>query len=602
MIELAPYLSLLVLGAAVGLMALEVLRPDLVALLVLLTLAVTGLVTPQEALAGFSHPAVVALAGFFVLSAALARTGAAEWVGQKLLVVAGTQERRVVATVAGTGGFLSLFMNTIGAAAILIPAVVVVARKAGINFSKLFIPLSFGVLLGGMATLLSTGNLLASEILRSRGFPPFSLLDFIPVGGPAAAAGIVFLVLFAPRLLPERASEERLPPSLRLRRELTSLYRLSERVFEVRILPDSPLAGQTIAAGKLGESLGCIVLAIVRNGHTVLAPSKSTLLAAGDLLLVVGRRDELEKLAAPQKLEIEVEVAVSDHYLESEDIGMVEATLSPRSSLAGKTLREINFRERYGLNVLAFWRGGEPRRTHLADIPLQLGDALLLQGPWEKIRLLQRDPDFLVLEETAAPPRREKAPWVVAITMGTLGLVLVGILPFPLAAVLGAVLVVLSRSLLPEEAYQAIDWRTLVLIAGLLPLGTALERSGGAQILATIFLAPFDFLGSLGVLVGLFFLALLLAQGLGNAATVLVLSPLALSLAAEQGASSHSFLMAVALASLCGFLTPLSHPANLLIMGLGNYRFRDYARVGFPLTIVVSLVILALLPIFWPLR
>lgn len=600
MVISSPLVLLLILGVAILLLLSERLRPDLVAIFVLLALGMSGLVTTEQALAGFSSPAVIALGGIFVISAALARTGVAEEAGQWIMGWAGSGERRIVAAVALGGGTLSLFMQNIGAVAILLPAVAGLARRAGINLSKLLIPLSFGSLLGGMATLLTTPNLLASEILSSQGFTPFSFLDFAAVGLPAALVGITSLAILGPRLLPERAAEERLPVSLRLRRELTALYRLGERVLEVRILPGSSLVGQTIAAGKLGEALGFNILAIIRNGRTILAPSKRQVLQAQDLLLVEGRREDIQQFLDPQSLEIEAEVEVSDRALESAEIGIVEAVLAPRSGLAGKTLKEVDFRERYGLNVLAFWRGGGPRRTHLAEISLQLGDALLLQGPREKIWLLQRDPDFLVLEGSALSPRWEKAPWAVGISILALALVLLGFIPLPMAAILAASLLTLSGCLSMEDAYQSIDWRTLVVIAGLLPLGTALQSSGVSEILTPSLIGPwFAGGGYLGV-AGLFLLALLLTQGIGGAATAALLIPLAISLARNLGAEPHGLVMAVALASSCGFLTPLSHPSNLLIMGPGSYRTADYTRLGIPLILMVAVVILVLLPVFWP--
>ncbi|MBI2845804.1 MAG: anion permease [Chloroflexi bacterium] len=597
-----PLLALLILAAALLLLLGGRFRPDLIAILVLLVLGITGLVTPQQALAGFSSPAVVAVGGIFVISAALARTGAADRLGTALLRTSGSQEGKLVAAIALAGGFLSLFMQTIGVVAILLPPVAGVARRAGINLSKLLIPLSFGSLLGGMATLFTTPNLLVSEILATQGLQPFSFQDFAAIGLPTAALGITVLALLGPRFLPERAAEEKLPISLRLRRQLTEIYRLQERVLEVRILPESPLAGQSIAAGQVGEAMGLHILAIIRNGSTIIAPPKWQILQAQDLLLVEGKLEDIQQFLEPQKLEVEAEVEVPRRALESMDIGIVEATLAPRSALAGKTLKEINFREKYGFNVLALWRGGGPRRTRLSEVALQMGDALLLQGPWEKIWLLQRDPDFLVLEGMAFPPRREKAGWAVGITSLALFLVLLGFLPLSLASLLAAALLVLSGCLSTEEAYQAIDWRTLVLIAGLLPLGTAIQESGAADLLTSTLVTPLRWGGPFLVLAGLFSLALLLTQGMGGAATAVLLAPLAISWARDLGSDPHGMAMAVALAASCGFLTPISHPANLLIMGPGNYRLGDYARVGALLAVMVGAVILILVSIFWPLR
>lgn len=773
--------TLIILGIAVLLLFSERLRVDLVAMLVLGGLALSGLVTPVEAFSGFSSPAVVTVWAVFVLSAGLSRTGIANVVGRQLMRVAGQGEVRLLIVIMLSAGVMSAFMNNVGVAALLLPVVVQIARRTERLPSKLLMPLAYGALLGGLTTLIGTPpNILASDALRDFGLQPFEFFDFTPVGLAVMLAGIAFMALLGRRLLPARDMTKELGASDS--EELREVFELQERLFVLLLPDDSALAGKTLAESRIGSVTGLNVIGIIRDEQTSLSPDVSTCLQAGDRLLVTGGLDQLEELRQQQlpfigsdKLSIEsltseeiqiaevklstnasilgktiqqidfrgkygvnvlailrggaplrsslqdahlqtgdvllvqatnqqleamhlsadllvavtdsteiyhlheslftivvpenstlvgctlVESRLGDAYaltvlgilrdgeldlipapderlfagdillvegkqedlalirglqklivdreqepklrdLESERVGLVEAVLSPQTTLAGKTLRQTHFREKYGLNVLAIWREGRAYRSNLRDMALRFGDAFLLHGHRQRLRVLSSEPDFLVLaEEIQEEPRLNKAPLAAIIMVLVVLTVLLGWLPIAIAAVVGASLMVLTGCLSMEEAYHSIEWRAVVLIAGMLPLGIAMEKSGAARFLAE---GVVDMVGGFGpqaLIAGLFVLTALASQFMPNPVVTVLMAPIAINAAVNTNLSPHALIMTVAISASASFLSPVGHPANVLIMGPGGYRIKDYLKVGAPLTLVVLIVTLLLLPVFWPL-
>jgi di/tricarboxylate transporter len=379
-------------------------------------------------------------------------------------------------------------------------------------------------------------------------------------------------------------------------------YRLEERLVAMRVPEDSPLADRTLVESRLGDAFGLGVMGIVREGATHLMPDAEERLAAGDLLLVKGRPDDLLTLEGLQSLDIDAEAPPDVAELESEHVGLVEAVLSPRTALAGKTLRQIHFREKYGLSVLAIWREGRAYRSDLRDMALRFGDALLLYGPRARLRVLGLEPDFLVLTEAAQEaPRLSKAPIALLIMAAVLTPVILDWLPIAIAALAGVVLMILTRCLTMEEAYGAIEWKAVFLIAGMLPLGIAMEQTGAARFLAERVVGLVGGLGPLAVVAGLFILAALASQVMPNPAVAVLLAPIALNTASDLGISPYPLMMAVAVSASAAFLSPVGHSANVLVMGPGGYRFADYTKVGIPLTLVTLVVVLLVVPIFWPL-
>lgn len=757
------------------------LRVDVVGLLVLSALALTGLVNAQEALAGFSSPAVVTVWALFILSAGLTRTGIAHQLGRPLQRFAKGSEALLITALMVVASLLSALINTVTVAAILLPATMDLARRSGRPPSRLLLPLALGCLLGGPFTGISTPpNILVTDAIRSAGLQPFGLFDFTPITGAIVAAGILFMVVIGRRLLPSRTT----PQEDVDRPSIGTSYQLAAHIFTTRIPKGSPLDGRTLAESRLGSALYLTVLALQRKGVLMLAPRPNDILQAGDTLVVHGTPEFLEGFRASEHLQVEpVELAqnlfprclqiaearipegspllgstlaesglrrehraqvlalhasdetevkdlrrhrlaegeklilqgesealeklaalglisdlhiVPDHEagilaarrtellpvrvpagsvlaehnliesrlgngfgltviglargeevlcmpspdekiqpgdllvlqgstrdlevleglqdleiserstslaaeLESQQIGATEVLLSPRTSLAGRTLADLLFRERYGISVLAIWRKGRAYRRGLQDMPLQFGDALLVYGQRQSLENLARDPDFLVLDEAAArAPRLEKARIAVAIMLAVLASAILGLVPIAIAALTGAALMVLFGCLSMEEAYRAIEWKVVFLIAAMLPLGAAIENTGAAQMGAGALVAAVGDLGPRWVVAALFVVTVLGTQIIPTAALVVLMAPVALSAAASLGISPHLLMMTVAISASSSFASPLSHPAHLLVMGPGGYRFMDYVKVGVPITIISLLVSVALLPVLWP--
>lgn len=606
---------LLVLGilvVAIILFVSEKLRVDLVSMLVLITLLLTGLVTTEEAFSGFSNPAVITVWAIYIVSAGLLRTGVADYIGQRILNIAGRSEARVTGVLMLTVGAMSAFMNNIGATAILLPATVSIARKIRIAPSKLLIPLSFGSLLGGINTLIGTPpNILVSGALSDAGYEPFQLFDFTPTGLIIMVCSIAYMVFLGRHLLPNRQGEA----------DLASSYHLRDYLTEVRVLDNSPLVGKTVYESRFGENYDLTIVgrlprepvASRTEGHNPppareasAAPAAplhhSDHIAPNDILIVQGNLDTILKIKEAQGLEIVPGVEIHDVDLSSEETGIAEVVIPVQSKWLGQSLKQINFRTKYALTVLALWRHGAPIAGKMADEPLRFGDVLLVGGRNERLRVLRTNPNFLVLEPIALEMRRTKKAPVALIIFGlALATVMMGWLHISTAAVLAGLLMVLTRCLTMDEAYQSIQWKSIFLIAGMLPMGIALEKTGTALYLAQQIVTPLEPFGPTVILFGLYFLTIIITAVMSNAAAAVLVAPIGLGIAARLGANPHAFMMAIAIAASNSFVFPIGHQANILVMGPAGYRFFDYTRVGLPLTILIWLLAAIFLPIFWPL-
>jgi di/tricarboxylate transporter len=395
------------------------------------------------------------------------------------------------------------------------------------------------------------------------------------------------------------------PPQMLTVEDMDSYAKLGHDLRQLRVPDASKLVGLTLNESRLGDAVDVQILCILRGDGTALVPASDDRFAAGDRLVVWGTADMISILLM-QGLEgmfIEADAPQTDlSMLEDDQVGLVEVMLSPHSVLSGMTLRGMNFREKYGLTVLAIWRKGTAYREDLRDMALQFGDALLLYGPWDKLNLLGREPDFLVLTETAQePPREEKAKVALTIMAAVLIPVIMDWVPIYIAVVIGAAFMVLTRCLTMEEAYRYIEWKAVFLIAGMLPLGTALDNTGAARILAEGMVGTLGPFGPYAVLFGLLVITFIGTSIIPTAALVVLMVPIALKTAASLGISPYALMMGIAMAASSSFTSPISHPANVLVMGPGGYRFIDYIKVGLPLTLVVLVVLMIALPIFWPL-
>jgi di/tricarboxylate transporter len=584
-------LTLGIIAVAVILFATETLRVDIIALLVLLTLAITGLVSTEEAFSGFASPAVITVWAVYIVSGGLFKTGVADMLGQRIIRLAGESEPRLILVIMATCGLMSAFMNNIGATAVLLPAVVGISRKAKVPLSKLLIPLSFSSLMGGNMTLIGTPpNILGATILADRGLPSFGFFDFTPMGAIVFVTGILYMLLIGRHLLPKKEDAE----------ELRKLQ-MRQYISEVRIKAGSPLTGKNLVESRLGADYDLTVLGISRGGEITTSLQYDSILLPGDLLIVEGAVSDLIQAKDALDLDIEAERKLGFDDIEAEST-IVEATVAPRSPIVGRTLRGMRFRDRYGFTALAIRRQGEVITQRLRDVRLRFGDTLLLQGSRHRIPAIQEGNDFLVLEPvTLDVRRRKKAPVAIGALILVLGLVTIGGFHVATAMVIGSLVMVLSGSLTMDEAYQSIEWRSIFLIAGMLPLGTAMASTGTARYLADSVVSLAGDLGPVAVLAGIYILAGLVTEPMSNAAATVLIVPIAIDTALSLGVNPQTFVMATIIGASTSFLTPVGHQANVLVFGPGGYRFFDYTRVGGLLNIVLLIVTLVFLPMLFPL-
>jgi len=592
-------LTLTILVTAIALFVSERLPADVVSLLVMLVLVLSGLLMPEEAFASFANPVVIAIASIFVVSAALFQTGVATKLGRGIVHLAGDSEPRLIAALMVGAALLSGVMNNVAVTAVLMPAVIGISLSTGRAPSRLLLPLSFAAVVGGTLTLIGTPpNLIVNHALTEGGFSPFGFLDITPIGILGVLATTLFMVTIGRRLLPDRPLADRLHRA-RLPSQLLDLYRLPERLFTLHVLSDSPLVGQTLAESGLGRDYGLTVLGIIRQGRYHMATLPAERLCADDRLLTQGGPRRLRRAATANGLVWGV-ATVDEAALLTGDIGVVEVTLTPRSPLAGRTLRELHFRERFGLTVLALWRGGEPVERHISHEPLRQGDAFLVQGPWRKIRLLRDQPGLLVISEDEDIPRRtRKAPWAVAILVGMVVTVAAKFLPLEVAALGAALLMVATGCLRVEEARDAVEWRVVFLIAGMLALSAAMQKTGAAQWIALTVLSPVANLGFPAAMAALFLITTILTLGISNHAAAALIAPIAFNVSVDHGFDPRPLLLAVAVGTSAALVTPFAHPSTLLVMGPGGYKFRDYVRVGLPLSAITFVITLVGLTVLW---
>jgi di/tricarboxylate transporter len=469
------------------------------------------------------------------------------------------------------------------------PAVLGVCRRSRLSASKVLIPLAYASMLGGTCTLIGTStNVAASGAIQAAGLEPFSMFEFLPVGLVVCAAGIVYMVFLGHRLLPETREAGAAEDAMR------------EYLSEVIVTPGSALAGKALRDSRLAE-MGLQVRAVLRGDRRLEAEPR-VVLEEGDLLLVQAGRDGLLQVKDTAGIEIQPDVKPSEQELVGETTKIVEALLMPQSALIGRTLEELDFRRRFGPTVIAVYRRGHTLVTRLSKLPLRAGDVLLLQGRPERFRLLADNADLWILQETEhLPARRRKGLYAVGIFLIAVLASTLGWLPLPIAFLLAALGVIATRLITIEEAYDLIDWRLLILIAGMTSFGLAMQKTGAAGYVAGLIVDWVHPLGTGIVMLAFILLTMLLTQPMSNAAAALVVLPVAISTAQRLGLDARSFAVLVTLSASLSFVTPFE-PSCLIVYGPGKYRFRDFVKAGIPLTMVVVVLLLLLLPMFWPLR
>lgn len=603
-------LAFALLGAAVVLFVSDRLRMDIVAVLLIIALALTGLLTPGEALAGFGDPLVIMIAALFVVGEGLFRTGIAFALGNWLVGMAGSSEVRLLVLLMLVVAVLSAFMSNTGAVAIFIPVALNLAIRADVPPARLLLPMAYAGSLGGMLTLIGTPpNLAVSTVLGRAGMEPFHFFSFTPIALLILGACIGTIVLLGPLLLPRQSDENDRSVQRLTLADLVNHYQIAGRAHLFRIEPGCPLVGQTLGQARLRSRFGITVIGFIRQlgGRPSIAPALlHTEYRAGDVIFLMGAEEEAAGFTATVSGLSRVPIEQRHRGIAARELGLAEVLLTPRSELVGRSIREARFREDHGLSVLGILRHGKPLREELLDTRLEFGDSLLVGGGWRQIDLLQaRQVDFSVLslprEMDEVAPHRERAPWALGIVATMLVIMTLGLLPAVMAVLLAGVAMIQARCLTMEDAYRAINWQSVVLIAGMLPMATALHKTGALELLVQGLVGTLGHLGPVALMAGLFLFTSVFSQFISNTATAILVAPIAMGAAAGMEVSPYPMLMTVALAASTAFSTPMASPVNTLVIGPGRYRFLDFVRLGVPLQLLAMAITLITVPLLFPL-
>jgi di/tricarboxylate transporter len=606
--QLLVVLALLI--ASVIMFVINKPRMDAVALIMLVLLPFTGVVTMGEALAGFSDPNIVLIAALFVIGEGLVRTGVAQRLGDWLTATAGASETRLLVLLMLAVGILGSVMSSTGVIAIFIPVALRIAQSTGMAASRLMMPMSVAALISGMMTLVGTApNLVVNSELTRQGADGFQFFSFTPFGVPILALGILYM-LFARRWLSAKSgggSSSNRRPSLR---DWVQEYNLADREHRVRVTDESPLVGKTVGDIDLRNDSGASIIAIERRhraSRKLISPSPNTEILADDILLVDFFRADTPIGSMRDKYALEMLPLSGEYFTDrSQEIGMAEVMLGADSDLSDKTVVESRIRTRHGVSVIGMRRGNLAHTGKLLDEKLRVGDTLLVIGTWKRIRSLQSNSSQLVVLNLPAEmdevlPASRKAPQAVACLLLMVGLMISGIVPNVQAALIAGLLMGALRCIDFNSAYRSIHWKSLILIVGMLPFSLALQRTGGVDLAADGMMAVIGGAGTYVVLGSIFLITAMLGLFISNTATAVLMAPVALAIAKDMNASPYPFAMIVALAASTAFMTPISSPVNTLVVGPGNYKFGDFVKVGVPFSLVVMVVSVILVPLLMPL-
>jgi len=595
----------ILLAITIILFAGELLSLEVVAVLVVLALMLGRVLSPAEALSGFGDPLVLLIAGLFVIAEGLFRTGVLYRISNWVMKVAGTSQTRLLVVLMLVVAVLSGFMENIGTVAIFIPVAINLADKANIGPARLLMPVSIASLLGGMLTLIgSPPNLVvAAELIRNH-LTPFRFFDYTPVGLLILVVGIGYMAIWGWKLLPQNTDSQEEPKTRWSIWELIDAYELTDQFHYLHLEQNSALINKTIEQAMVGNRYGVTIVGLERQGH-VIPVTPQTELRLGDRIFVVGSEERVQVLSQSENLS-PLTFGEKQKKLVPRELGLVEVLVPPRSKLIGSTLGEIHFRELYRLSVLGILRLGEPLKHDLSDVPLALGDSMLMAGGWQQIGLLQTErDDFLVLtiphEMSEVAPRRAKVWWALAIFSGMLALMIFDLVPNVAAVLLAALAMILTGCLSLKDVYTSVNWQSVVVIASMLPMAKALDKTGGVNLIVHQ-VAALGQLGPHSLMFGLFVITTGLSQFMSNTATAVLLAPIALSSAKMLGVSPYPLLMTVAIAASTAFATPVASPTNTLVLGPGGYRFIDFLKVGLPLIVLSMLITLLVVPVIFPLK
>jgi di/tricarboxylate transporter len=587
------------------------LREDVGALLIAVVLGVAQALglpvlgaanTPSDgvkAISGFGQPVVITLLCLFIVTRCLDKTGVTRWIARQVLALGGQSENRLIFLFTTATALLSLFMNNLAAGALLLPSAMDVARRTGIKPSKLLIPVAYGSLLGGSATYFTSANIIASDLLTTANprQSPLHILDFTPTGGLMAIVAIVFIAFFGKRFLPDR---EPSPEQLVVRRtgsQLEDDYQLGERLWEVQVLTGSPLVGKSLGETGIRGQLGLSVPAIWHGRQAIFNPLPEQVIQVRDILLIIGREERVSQLG---QRGCRIGRETQNNHISQRGVWLAEVLLTPHSQAEGKTLKELDFREKYGFTAVALRRGERSYRTDVADLKLTWGDTLLVVGDPGKLKRLRNSADFIVLESDLSdqPLQLRGAIFSSGVVLAA---VLASIAGFPvyLSTLAAALVIILSGLLTMEEIYRSMEWRAIFLIAGMYSVSIAMTNTGLATLIGQGMVGLVAPLGGLGLAAGAYWLTAFLTQLMGGQVTTLVTGPVVISAAISAHVSPQAIAVMAAIGCSASFFTPIAHPVNILMIGPANYRFSDFFHLGWRLTLVCFAMLMVGMALFW---
>jgi di/tricarboxylate transporter len=590
-------LTLAITAGALALFVWNRVRVDVVALIVMATLIVTGLVTPQQGISGFANEAMITVAAMFILSSGLMRTGAIDALGRRLERWAGTGELRLMAVMMAVVIPLSAFINNTPVVVVMLPVVLGLCRKLKIAPSRLLMPLSFSSQLGGTLTLIGTStNLLVAGLVLELGVGRIGLFDITPPAFVLAVLSVLYMLTLGRKLAPTRETHG----------DLLSSYELREYLSGLVVGDASPVAGLSLRDARFASEYGLQVVGIDRGGERMPFPRGGTVIRAGDVLIVEGRIPDIARVA-----ELDNHLTITETHPSFPGVGPVadqpvesrlaELIVPPRSPVVGRTLQQVNFRNTYGVPVLGIQRHGEALQEQLRDVRLAAGDVLLVSGRPAELTALHASGDLALIGAVdMAQKRPRKMKIAFAIIAGVVALAALEVLPILVSAILGVIAMFLTGCLKPDEAYEDIDWMVLVLLGAILPLGIAMRDTGTAALIASALVDATRPLGSYGVIATFYLLTSLLTELISNNAAAVVLTPIAVATATALGISPLPLIIAVMLAASNSFMTPIGYQTNTFIYGPGGYRFTDFLRVGGPLNFLLAIAATFVIPLFFP--
>ena len=581
-----------VIVLAVILFASEKLPVDLTAILVMTVLLLTGIVTPSEGLSGFSNTATITVGAMFILSSALQKTGA--------VVFLGTLSSKIFkfnfwVGLVGTMilvGTASAFVNNTPVVAVFIPILLGLAHTNKISPSRLLMPISFASMFGGVCTLIGTStNILVSSIAVQHGLPALGMFEFTRMGLVFFGVGILYMTLFGVRLIPFRAPEE----------NLTEKYLMHDYLTDIILLDDAKSVGMRVADSPLVKELEIDILEVIRNGQRLLVPVSDVVLKENDLLRVRCDIAQLQELKDRMGIQMKSDCEISDGDFQCDALTLTEVVVAPNSRLVGKTIKSSYFRNVFRATALALRHRGQLYNTGFADTPLKAGDAILVETRKENYEALRGNKSFVIVSDIETPQyRKDKIISAVMIVAGVIVTAATGILPIMVGAIIGSVLLVVAGCITLEEAYDAIDWKVIFLLGGIISLGVALEKTGAAMYLSDNLIRFLGGWGPVAIVAALYLLTVLLTSVMSNNATAVLLAPIAITAAAAMGVSPKPFLMTIAFAASSSFMTPVGYQTNTMIYGVGQYRFSDFIKVGSPLNLIFWILATLLIPYFFP--